>query len=90
MKLAETRAIRIVANDLENIPLGVACAWGSLLCTSSPGLHSARVSAFTFGRVFHTVCYAKELQPHRAIFYFVGLASSFGLALNGVVGSMKM
>ena len=89
-KLAETRAIRIVANDLENIPIGLFIAYGSLLCNNSSAAHITLMSLFTIGRIFHTVSYKYELQPHRAIFYFIGLGSSFGLAVNGLIGCMKM
>jgi len=77
---------RLVLNDLENIPIGLIVAWSSLLSAYSPFLHAILVIAFAVGRVAHSYTYAKALQPHRAIFYFVGLLSTIGMALNGGLG----
>jgi uncharacterized MAPEG superfamily protein len=41
---------------------------------------------FTLARVGHTVVYAYELQPHRALCWFIAVVSVFCLGLNGVIG----
>ena len=38
-KLDEMRWTRIMANDLENLPIGLIAAWGNLLCAYSPAVH---------------------------------------------------
>lgn len=81
-----TRALRIVANDLENIPIGLIVMWGSLLCCYSVNAHMVCAAAFMVGRVGHTISYELELQPHRAMCWFVAMSASFLLAVNGVIG----
>jgi uncharacterized MAPEG superfamily protein len=44
--------------------------------------------AFTVARVLHTVCYAKAIQPWRAIFWLVGILSVTVMALNGAIHSI--
>merc|ERR1711935_223839 len=84
--MADIRWQRIVHNDLENIPVGLAVAWGSLLSPASPTLHAGMVLLFAAARVGHTVSYAYELQPHRAIFWVVAALCMLGMAVNGVLG----
>ena len=81
------RWVRIVSNDLENIPLGLIICWGSLFCLYSANLHSIFVIVFAVSRCFHTLSYAYSMQPHRAIAYFFGVAAVFGLVINGLLGS---
>jgi len=77
---------RIVLNDIENIPLGLIVAWGSLLSARSPQLHSILLITFLISRVAHTISYANSKQPHRAIAWFGAVLSVLGLAINGVLG----
>lgn len=42
---------------------------------------------FYFDRVLHTISYASELQPHRAIAWFVGVVCIFGMSVNGLLGT---
>ena len=49
-KEKEARWLRIVSNDLENIPLGMAIAWGTLQITYSPKVHAILVLAFAISR----------------------------------------
>ena len=60
---APARWARIVSNDMENIPLGLIAAWGSLLCCANPQAHVVLILLFTLARIGHTVCYAKALIP---------------------------
>jgi uncharacterized MAPEG superfamily protein len=41
---------------------------------------------WTVARIGHTVVYAYEAQPHRAICWLVAVVSVFCLGLNGVIG----
>uniref|UniRef100_A0A6B2LPA5 Microsomal glutathione S-transferase 1 n=1 Tax=Arcella intermedia TaxID=1963864 RepID=A0A6B2LPA5_9EUKA len=85
-RLEDVRWQRIVHNDLENIPLGIIVAWGSLLSCYSERAHVALAVAFCLARILHTWAYAQALQPHRAIFYTIGLVCTLSLALNGLLG----
>ncbi|KAI8620895.1 hypothetical protein BC830DRAFT_1164165 [Chytriomyces sp. MP71] len=85
-KLIDIRWQRMVLNDLENIPLGLIVAWASLLSPYSPKLHAIFVSLFAAFRIVHTVSYANELQPHRAIGWGGALLCILGMATNGVLG----
>ncbi|TFJ85254.1 hypothetical protein NSK_003677 [Nannochloropsis salina CCMP1776] len=83
----EQRWTRIVANDLENIPLGLIIAWGSLQSPRSPPAHVVLVLAFTVSRILHTVTYAAGKQPHRALAFFGGVLAVVGMGVNGVLGA---
>ena len=39
-----------MANDLENIPIGLIAAWGNLLCAYSPTVHFYLALAFAAAR----------------------------------------
>jgi len=56
-KAAEMRAVRLVANDHENIPIGLFAAFSSLLFGKSPIAHTILLGAFAVGRVMHTIAY---------------------------------
>eukprot|EP00300_Choanocystis_sp_HF-7_P026907 c3130_g1_i1.p1 GENE.c3130_g1_i1~~c3130_g1_i1.p1 ORF type:complete len:162 (-),score=43.78 c3130_g1_i1:137-622(-) len=77
---------RIVQNDIENIPTGLIVAWGALLVTDHPQTHAVLVSAFAAFRIFHTLAYANQLQPHRALAWFGGVLSVLGLLGTGALG----
>ena len=53
-QLNEKRWTRIVANDLENIPIGLILSWGGLLCGRSQVLHGYLVLGFAASRYTHT------------------------------------
>jgi hypothetical protein len=52
-----SRRRRIVLNDVENIPLGVAVAWGSLQVAHSPRAHVGLVLLFAASRYSLPRCY---------------------------------
>ncbi|KAJ3117078.1 hypothetical protein HDU96_007996 [Phlyctochytrium bullatum] len=89
-KMIEIRWQRIVWNDLENIPVGLVLAWSGLLTPASPKLHAALVTTFAVVRILHTVCYAKQIQPWRAIAWFAGWIASFGLVGNSLAGAFGL
>ena len=51
------RKLRIVQNDLENIPIGMLLMYISLLTNYSPVGHITMTILFTVSRVFHTISY---------------------------------
>ncbi|KAG9414820.1 hypothetical protein AC1031_008236 [Aphanomyces cochlioides] len=81
---------RIVRNDLENIPIGLLTSWAAVNSGGNIAVNVGAISAFTLFRILHTIAYAKELQPHRARFWGIGVLSvltligsiAFGLISN--------
>mmetsp|Transcript_8211 Transcript_8211/g.17830 ORF Transcript_8211/g.17830 Transcript_8211/m.17830 type:complete len:155 (-) Transcript_8211:309-773(-) len=89
-KAAETRAARIVMNDLENIPLGLVAAWAGVLCGGGRDVHVAAVWAFCAGRCVHSYAYLYARQPMRAIGFLVGLLATFVLAGNALFAAASL
>ena len=77
-KEAEQRWLRIVQNDLENIPFGLLVGWAGLL-TGGTSAHSTLFTVFTACRILHTVFYAAGVQPWRAIAFSAGVFSVAGM-----------
>ncbi|OQR86661.1 hypothetical protein ACHHYP_10301 [Achlya hypogyna] len=77
---------RIVRNDLENIPMGLLVAWGSVQSGGCDAVTAAAIATFTAARVYHTYAYAQGLQPHRGNAWLLGVASVGVLALNSLYG----
>lgn len=76
---------RIVQNDLETIPIGLLVVLGSILAGGNETVNSLVVSLFTLARIAHTVSYAHQLQPHRAICWSIGQLCVLVAGLTGVV-----
>ena len=81
----EARWVRIISNDVENIPIGLMVAWGSLLCHFDHRIHIVAVSLFMVARITHTVAFVRSMQPLRSWAFFGGLAAVFAMALNSAV-----
>eukprot|EP00622_Pseudochattonella_farcimen_P008150 FR744325.1.p1 GENE.FR744325.1~~FR744325.1.p1 ORF type:complete len:157 (+),score=17.96 FR744325.1:54-473(+) len=81
----ETRAARLVMNDLENIPLGLIVAWMGVLCGGNRWIHLASLWAFCLGRLVHSYCYAKAIQPWRAISWGVAFGATFITGGNALI-----
>jgi uncharacterized MAPEG superfamily protein len=75
-------ALRIQRNDLENIPLFFAIGLIFVLSGASAFAASAYCWTFTVARLVHTVVYTLQLQPWRAISYFVGYLAIFGMSVQ--------
>ncbi|TDH73825.1 hypothetical protein CCR75_005919 [Bremia lactucae] len=69
----EHRWTRIVANDLEAIPFALLIFGGGVLAASNPVVHAGAMIAFTVARCLHTYVYAHCMQPHRGIFWGLGV-----------------
>jgi len=87
---ADIRWQRIVHNDLENVVPGLIIGWASLFSMGSTLVHVVCMIGFTFGRLYHTYAYAYELQPGRAIGWFVAILSSLIMCINGCVGVLLL
>lgn len=89
-KLKRARAVdyrwkRIVQNDLETIPIGLAVFLGSVLVGGHEATNCALMGTFTAVRVAHTFAYAYELQPHRSLLWSAGQLCVLASGLNGVI-----
>merc|ERR1712195_33144 len=85
------RKLRIVQNDLENVPIGMLLMFISLLVSSQyPTSHMVFTILFTFSRIVHTVSYELKLQPHRALGWFGAVIAMLGFAVIGIMGIMNI
>ncbi|KAI8892074.1 hypothetical protein BC833DRAFT_612690 [Globomyces pollinis-pini] len=83
----EMRWNRIVANDLENIPIGLIIFLVSILARSNEIVTTICLILFTVGRLGHTIAYAYSLQPYRTVFWVIALLSVLVSSINSIVGS---
>jgi len=89
-KLKQARAIdyrwkRIVQNDLEAIPIGLAVFLGSVLVGGHEATNCALMGVFTGARIAHTFAYANELQPYRSLLWGSGQLCVLASGLNGFI-----
>lgn len=83
----DARWRRIVANDLENIPLGLIVLWSAGMAVSAKGSKAADgvivlTSLFTIFRFCYTYAFIKKLQPWRTVFWMGGVAC---VAIAGIL-----
>ena len=65
---------RIVANDTENLPIGLLVLWISwIISTNLDKIMSILMICFTVARILHTICFAFQLQPWRTLIWIVGV-----------------
>ena len=83
----DQRWVRLIQNDVESIPISLVIIWAGALCGPNLLLHVIASWTYCLCRIGHTVSYAHALQPHRAIFWVVGVVSILIAALNCLVGS---
>ncbi|DBA03847.1 TPA: hypothetical protein N0F65_005737, partial [Lagenidium giganteum] len=77
----------IVQNDVETIPIGLLVFLGSVLVGGHEGVNVVLLGLFTIARIAHTIAYAAQLQPHRAICWTTGQVAVLIAGLNGVIAS---
>jgi uncharacterized membrane protein YecN with MAPEG domain len=75
-------ALRIQRNDGENIPLFFAIGLLYVLCGGSRFGAFVFCWSFTLARFAHTYFYTKQMQPHRAIAFGIGVLSLALMSLN--------
>lgn len=89
----EQRWNRIVANDLENLPLGCLMMWIAALTEGpSAGLDSLNVvciAVFLVGRLGHTYCYVKKIQPWRTVAWTLAALAQITLACSIVAAAFR-
>ncbi|TMW68923.1 hypothetical protein Poli38472_001079 [Pythium oligandrum] len=68
----EHRWRRIIANDLESMPLALFVFASGLFFESDERVHIGAMVVYTMARCAHTIAYAKQKQPHRARFFMLG------------------
>eukprot|EP00933_Yihiella_yeosuensis_P060888 TRINITY_DN63687_c0_g1_i1.p1 TRINITY_DN63687_c0_g1~~TRINITY_DN63687_c0_g1_i1.p1 ORF type:complete len:242 (+),score=40.82 TRINITY_DN63687_c0_g1_i1:43-768(+) len=85
---------RILANNLENVPLCLICAWGSLFVLPSAGaaksIHMLLVAGFAVARCTFTAAYALSAQPLRTIAWIAGLGCQLALCALGCAGVLGL
>lgn len=86
----ETRWVRIIQNDMENIPVGMIVMWGAALSPYSSIVHTVAAGTFCVARYGHTYAYANALQPQRALAWFAGVLSVLAMGVNGLFGAMML
>ena len=77
----EERWIRIVQNDLENIPITITLMWISVLFRGYNVTNIVLASLFIFGRIMHTVCYRYSVM--------FGIAETIGFMANIIYGAFR-
>ena len=92
-KANDVRWRRIVANDLENIPLGLIVLWATGMAVSAKKADGAGTAlivltiAFTAFRFLYTYAFMHALQPWRTIFWTGAILSIVVAAGIGIVVS---
>ncbi|TMW68921.1 hypothetical protein Poli38472_001077 [Pythium oligandrum] len=71
---------RIVANDVESIPLALIVFTMGIFVNSNKTVHIIAIIAFTVLRIMHTYAYANSIQPHRS---FIWLGSVLFVLIGG-------
>lgn len=87
-KLVEHRWRRIVANDIESLPLGLLVFAAGVVTDANATVHAGAMVAFTALRCFHSYAYANEKQPHRARAWMLATAAVLVGAGNAVVSAV--
>lgn len=90
-KMEKARAVehrwrRIVANDVESIPIALLIFAGGVMAEGNAYVHAGAMIAYTSVRCFHTYAYANSLQPHRAYCWRIGVLSILVGAVNALYG----
>ncbi|OQS07651.1 hypothetical protein THRCLA_00352 [Thraustotheca clavata] len=86
-KLEDLRWQRIVANDLENIPIGLIMAWAAVVTGGDSKRTTIAIIIFTTARFLHTLAYALAYSKARTAMYMIGLICILILGENVIAGS---
>lgn len=82
------RAQRVVGNDLENIPIGLAILWtaGFAAPPDSAGTVATLAQVFCAARIGHSVVYLAGIQYLRSFVFMAGYGATMGAAVVGLKG----
>ncbi|KAJ0397703.1 hypothetical protein ATCC90586_001890 [Pythium insidiosum] len=83
----EHRWRRIVANDLESIPFALFVFAGGVLANANEVVFAATMIVYTVARCLHSYAYAHQMQPHRALFWFIAVLCILAGAGNAIVAA---
>ncbi|GLE01840.1 hypothetical protein PINS_up010678 [Pythium insidiosum] len=83
----EHRWRRIVANDLESIPFALFVFAGGVLANANEAAFAATMILYTVARCLHSYAYAHQMQPHRALFWFIAVLCILAGAGNAIVAA---
>lgn len=94
------RKKRMLANDMENLPLQSVIFWGALLLqifsnASGNGEYETHalivlVIVYTVARVFYSVFYYFGLQPFRTISFFVAVLSTMVTGILMIIAAAQI
>lgn len=89
-KAVEHRWRRIVANDVETIPIGLIVFGAGVLTEANAAVHLGAMAAFTALRCFHSYAYAHEMQPARGLAWTAAhlavLVGVGNVVVSGILG----
>lgn len=79
-----------MANDLENIPLGLIVLWSAGMAVSAKNSKAGTgvmvlAILFTIFRFLYTYAFMNSLQPWRTVFWMGAVASVLIAALLGII-----
>lgn len=83
----ETRWRRMTLNDLESVSFALLVFIGGILADSNETVHFGAMITYTLARVMHSYAYAKQLQPHRSIFWLTGVTTTLVGVGNAIAGA---
>lgn len=76
------RALAAHQNSFEVTPLFAACVFVGHLTNGNPFWSSCLAVTFLISRVLYTYLYLANVDAMRSVVWFVGILSSFGIALS--------
>lgn len=84
---AMVRAQRVVGNDLENIPIGLAILWtAGFAAPDSAGTVATLAQVFCAARVGHSIVYLAGIPYLRSFVFMAGYVATMGAAVVGLKG----
>ncbi|TMW68922.1 hypothetical protein Poli38472_001078 [Pythium oligandrum] len=80
---------RILLNDLESIPFALFVFAGGVMANANEKVFAGSMITYTVARCLHTIAYAKQKQPARAIVWFIGVSMITVGMVNAVVAAFS-
>lgn len=84
----EMRWKRIVQNDLESMPMGLAVFWGSIVAGGNETVTCALLALYTTARISHTLTFACQMPLARMVSWMTGIACIMGAGINATIAAL--
>merc|ERR1712216_510216 len=81
---------RIVANDVENLPMGLIVLWASMMSAYWPNFQACCTIVWCVARCGHTTAFSFGLQPHRTVCWLCATLSILIMLCNGLYGAFSL